>query len=187
MRKYPAPVLLLFVLLIPLCLHAGDATPQTRQEIIQIEGMEETVTTTYTQGTKGYAMWIDTDYLVLQPEDEGSDIDVYVSPHVIPGFVCELLITRWSAWGYSFEQAIEDTRQNLMENYGNANTLENVDLFNGLRAGGFYSIDRKYTLITYLAEAEAEVFYYFTIRCPHEAAEGFASRVIWMLRSFEHH
>ena len=184
MRKGFALFVALVTLVTPLAIHAGDSMPQTRQEVIQLEGMDETITTTYVESLKGYSLWIDTDCLVLQPEDEGGGMDVYASPYSSAEFNCELVIYQSGLYDYSFGQAIEDTRQVLMENYGNADLLENVDLFTGLNASGFYSIAGDNTIIYYLVETETEVFH-LVITCPHEAVEGFASRVIWMLKSFE--
>lgn len=186
MRKWVASVLMLFILFISQTIHAGDAMPQTRQEIIQLEGMDEVVATTYIESAKGYSIWIDMDYLVPQPEDEGAAMDVYGSPQSDPQFKCELVIYQSGIYDYSFEQAVEDTRQMLMENYGNADMLENVDIFTNLHASGFYSIASGNTILYYLVETETEVFH-IVITCPHEAVEGFASRVIWMLKSFEIH
>ena len=184
MRNRFALILVLSILLIPQAIDAGDTVPQTRQEVIQLEGMDETITTTYVESEKGYSMWIDTDCLVLQPEIEGLGMDVYASPYSNAEFRCELVIYQGGLYDYSFEQAIEDTRQTLLENYANADALENVGIFANLNASGFYAITDDSTILYYLVETETEVFH-LVITCPHEAVEGFASRVIWMLRSFE--
>ena len=184
MRKNAILLLMLIVLLIPQIMHAGDVVPQTRQEVIQLEGMDETITTTYVISDKGYSMWIDTEYLVQQPEYEGGGIDLYASPYAGVDFRCELVIYQSGLYEYSFDQAMEDTRQILVENYGNADSFENVDIFTITPAGGFYTIADDSTIIYYLVGTDTEVFH-LVITCPHEAVEGFASCVIWMLKSFE--
>lgn len=186
MRKSVVLVVALVALLVPQAIHAQEDMPRTRQEVIQLEGMEETITTTYVESPKGYSLWIDTAYLVPQPEDEGVGMDVYASPNSTPEFTCELLVYQSGLYDYSFEQAIEDTRQVLMDNYGNADELENVELFANLRGSGLCATADDNTVIYYLAGTETEVFH-LVIHCPNEALEGFASRVIWMLKSFEAH
>jgi len=129
-------MLALFILLIPQAIHAGDVAAQTRQEVIRLEGMDETITTTYVESEKGYSMWIDTDYLVLQPEIEGLGMDVYASPYSSAPFRCELVIYQSGLYDYSFDQAIEDTRQMLVENYGNADALEDVSAGDKMKESG---------------------------------------------------
>ncbi len=163
---------------------AGGAAPQTRQETIRIEGMDETITTTYIQSAKGYSLWIDTDVLVLQPEEEGLGMDVYAPPDIVPEVPREMVIYQGGLYDHSFEQATQDTRQVLLDNYGNAETIENADLFDGLNAAGLSATDGDNTILEYLVESDDEVFH-IVITCPNEAVEGFGARVLWMLKSFE--
>ncbi|MCL2867226.1 MAG: hypothetical protein FWF47_05645 [Clostridia bacterium] len=183
-KKVLSMTLVLIVLLIPILACSDSAIPQTRQERILIEGMEETITTTLVKSGKGYSMWIDTEYLVLQPEIEGLGMDIYVSPYNNTGFHCELAVYESGLYDYSLEQAVEDTRQVLQENYGNEDIIENVNFFEGLRAAGLSATDGDNVILYFLMESDS-VLFHTVITCPREAEEGFASRVLWMLRSFE--
>ena len=184
MRKTLPMILLIIVLLVPMIAYSEDAIPQTREEHISIEGMEEAITTTFVESGKGYSLWIDTECLILQPEIEGLGIDIYVSPYNNADFHCELAIYESGLYDYSLEQAIEDTRQVLLDNYGNAGIIENVDFFGGLRASGLNAVAGDNLTMYFLVESES-LLYHAVITCPREAEEGFASRVLWMLRSFE--
>ncbi len=93
-------------------------------------------------------------------------------------------LTRFDFGG--LEQAVSDARQVLLDNYGNADRIENADLFGGLNAAGLYAADGDQIILEYLVEAGETVFH-ISITCPAEAEEGFASRVLWMLRSFALH
>ena len=189
LRKTLLPILLVIVLLIPTIAYTEGAFPQTREERILLEGMEETVTTTYVESTKGYSLWIDTEYLIPQPEVEGLGMDIYVSPYNNADFHCELAIYESGLYDYSLEQAIKDTRQMLLDNYGNADIIENVDFFDDLRAAGLSAVGLSATaennMIQYYLFESGNWLYHAVITCPQEAEEGFASRVLWMLRSFE--
>jgi hypothetical protein len=75
----------------------------------------------------------------------------------------------------------------LMENYGNADYLDGIDgeiLGDHHNASGFYAMSAEHTILYYLIDTGDYVFSY-VITCPNEAMEGFASRVIWMLKSVE--
>jgi hypothetical protein len=96
MKKILAVFLSLIVAVIPLIVIAEDFTPDTRQEVIRLEGTDETIITTHIRSDLGYSMWIDTNYLAPQSREEGSDLDLYVSPYATEGFRCELAIRKTS-------------------------------------------------------------------------------------------
>lgn len=182
MRKLMLSMLVLLMFLAPM-VHAQEAVLQTREEIIQLEGMDETVTTTYIESSRGYSIWIDTNILALQPEDEGNNIDVYLRPGM-DDMRYEVCIYYNSQLGYTFEQAIRDVQQSMSENFGFAEEFDAEGTFTNLSAVGIYAMDGDTTILQYVVDA-GEGEYYVVIKFPQEAAEGFASRVIWMLRSFE--
>ena len=184
MRKTLPRILLIIVLLAPMIACSEGAYPRTREERVSLEGMEETITTTYVESTKGYSLWIDTEYLIPQPEVEGLGMDIYVSPCNNADFHCELVVYESGLYDYSLEQAIKDTRQMLLDNYGNAGMIENADSFGSLRGAGLSAADGDHMILYFLLESES-LLYHAVVTCPQEAAEGFVSRVLWMLRSFE--
>lgn len=181
--KRPMLSLLVLLLLLTPMVYAQEIAPQTRQEVIQLEGMDETVTTTYIESPRGYSMWIDTDILSLQPESEGNNMDVFLRPD-IDDMSYEVSICYNSQLDYTFEQAIRDVLRTMTENYGFAEEFEADGTFTNLPAVGIYAMEGDTTILQYIVDA-SDGEYYVVVKFPNEAAEGFASRVIWMLRSFE--
>lgn len=177
----------LWIFMIALCFisttQADDVTLPTRQDIIYLEGVEETVTTTYLKSSRGYSIWIDANYLVLQPEDEGNNMDVFLRPGM-NDIRYQVSICYNNQLGYTFEQAVHDVQQSMTENYGFAEAFDMEGTFTNLPAVGIYANDDDTTILQYVVDA-GEGEFYIVIMFPQEAAEGFGSRVIQMLKSFK--
>lgn len=183
MRKQMALLIVILICISNLIAFAEETVLQTRQEVIYLEGVEETVTTTYVESARGYSMWIDTEMLALQPEGEGNDMDVFMRPDT-DDMRYQLVVYYSSQLGYTFEQAAQDVLQTMTDNYGSAEAFEIEDTFENVLAYGFYALDEDITILQYVVDAGAGV-YYIAIMFPQEASEGFGSRVIQMLNSFE--
>lgn len=145
--------------------------------------MEETITTTYFESTRDYSIWIDTELLTLQPEDEGIGMDIFVKPNVDDRRyeVC----VYFGGWlDYTFEQAVDAVQENMILNYGFAEAFDVEGTFTDLSACGLYATVDDITILEYIVDM-GNGAYYIHIQFPNEAAEGFGSRVIQMLASFE--
>lgn len=156
---------------------------QTRTESIFLEGVEETITTTRIETYRGYSWWIDTDYLTLIPEVEGLGMDLFRRPDTEDNRY-EVAIYYGGWLGYTFEEDAEITLQNMLDNYANAEEFDIDRTFADLPARGFCATEGDMTFLHYVVDV-GEGAYHIGISFPQEAAEGFGSRVIQMLRSFE--
>ena len=174
-------VVLAMVLFIPLS-QAAEEMPETRQEVITLEGVDETITTTYFESSRGYSMWIDTSFLSLQPEGEGNDVDVFLRPDLNRGYEVDINYAGWL--GYTFEEAVESARQVLIDNYGVADAFDIEGTFIDLPACGFHAADGDASILQFIVD-QGEGAYFIRVLFPQEAAEGFGSRVMQMLNSFE--
>ncbi len=157
--------------------------PVTREEIIQLEGADETIITTRFESTRGYAMWLDMQYLELLPESEGNDIDEF-RYMAADDDRYSVSINYSGQWEYTFAMACDDVKQVLIDNHGSAEEIDAEGVFTGFDARGFAAKNGDITILEYVVDAGEGSFYIY-ITFPHEAAEGFGSRMIWMLRSFE--
>jgi hypothetical protein len=193
----------LFLVILAICLLTvnvamGEATvaPQTREEVIALEGVEETVTTTYIESQRGYSIWIDTNVLAQVPEIEGAGMDDYAPPQSIEvtgdpnGTTGNLLsIYATSMNDYSFEQAVEDTRKMLMDSHGNVEDSPALGIFSevnlpaNLDAFGLMSTKEDSTIIYYLVPSGDQLFS-LSLEYVNEDAEAFVPRVMEMLKSF---
>ncbi len=160
-----------------------ELPPQTRQEVIMLEGMEETITTTYTESLKGYAFWMDTNYLQKLPETEGAGMDDYASPTSTEDFRCEMSVYSMGLFDYSFEDAVDDTEQVLLDSYGNAEVFDATETFTNLNAVMVQATSEGRIITQYVVDAGNDAFT-IALTYPMEAEEGFAQRVRWMLKSF---
>lgn len=163
--------------------YAESPIPVTREESIYLEGVEETITTTRFESQRGYSLWIDTDYLTLQPEGEGNDIDEFLRPDTEDRRYL-VAINYDGVLGYTFEEAAESALQVLTDNHAGAEEFDIEGTFTGLTARGFCATDGDMTFLKYVVDAGEGAFYIY-ITFPREAAEGFGSRAIQMLKSFE--
>ncbi|MCL1963809.1 MAG: hypothetical protein FWF69_01960 [Firmicutes bacterium] len=183
MKKMLLMAMALMLLIMPMAC-ADETAPQTREEIILIEGMEETITTTYYHSDRGYSIWLDTGILEVQPEVEGIGFDILRLPGAdgLAGYEVDILYAPFGL-GRSFEDAAKDLRQSLLERYGNAEQFETDEIFTDLHAYGFFTEEENHYIVSYAVD-QGEGAFYITICYPADAAEWFGVRVARMLGSF---
>lgn len=183
MKKKVLPLLAAVLLIVGLLACAEAPTPVTRQERILLEGNEEMITTTRFESYRGYALWIDMDYLTLIPEVEGLGMDLFRRPDM-EDYRYEVAIY-YSGWlGYTFEEDAETTLQIMRDNYANAEAFDIEGTFGDLPASGFCATEGDMVYLHYLVDV-GEGAYNIAVSFPQEAGEGFGARVIQMLGSFE--
>lgn len=181
-------ILLLTLALLMMAMPLASAQ-ETRTEIIMLEGMEEEIETTYFESPRGYSFWYDPQSIIPQvwgdEDGEGNDIDTFVPANPDAASPIRLDIYFGGGLSYTLDQAARDTMDMLIENYGQAEAWDVSGMFeDGLLARGFYAPQGDGVMTDYfLVEANGGAFH-IVLTYPLEAAEGYASRIRWMLRSF---
>lgn len=174
-------LIMLAMLLLSMPAVLAEQAPETRQETIRLEGMEERITTTRFVSPRGYAFWYDPEIIVPREADEGNDIDDFVRPDAVDDMY-QLSVHYGEALGYSFEQAATDVEQTMKESYSESGVIEKAPF--SFECQGFYGRSGDQTSLYYVVKAGDGAFY-IHVRYPSEAAEGFGDRIGQMLESFE--
>lgn len=113
----------------------------------------------------------------------GADIFVPVNPDALSPI--SLTITFDNSDEFStLEGAIQKTLVMMTENYVNVDEGDTGDLFADFDAHVIWAQDGDLSICRYLVSGNYGVFQFILIY-PLEAAEGYGSRILWMLKSFE--
>lgn len=159
------------------------AEPMIREETIQLEGMDETITTTYFESPLGYSLWLDLAFLTPMPKTEDSAVDEFGRINLDdPRY--GMSVSYADAPEYSFSSACESAKQAMIERYGSVKERDTEGLFTGQASSGFYAMDGGMHTVQYVVDGGNGAFY-IQVTYPPEAAEGFGSRVTQMLKSFD--
>ncbi len=177
-------ILAMMLALSPMLGALSETAPQTKEGIIYLEGMPETVTLTLFESERGYSLWYDASMFAFAPADEGNDIDAFkpVSPDAVDGV--SLSINYSAQLDYTLEDAGRDVQKSLQENGYTVTTVDTNELFPAYQSFGFHSVKGNTITETYVVAAE-EGQYYITAAYPLEAAEGFGGRLRYIVSTFE--
>lgn len=163
---------------------AAESAPVTKESVITLEGMQETLTLTLYEGPRGYRLWYDANMFALATPDEGSDIDAFVpqNPDAVSGV--GLYINYSARLDYTLQMAREDVRKSLEENGYTVTEADAKLLFPNNEAYGFHAVKDMSAVDKYVVAAQTGEFY-ITLEYPLEAAEGFGARLLSMAATFE--
>lgn len=164
---------------------AAAEQSETRMETIMLEGVAEEIETTRFESNRGYSIWLDTSRFELLPEDEGGGVDQYVPIDGGYGSPVMLTIHGWNPIDYTIDDAQRDTMSMLTDNGFQAEEMELAkDFLEAYEIRGISGIMDDQFMLYYLIGTQSGI-YYASIECPMEAAEGFATRLIYAVASFE--
>lgn len=163
---------------------AAETLPETREDVIALEGMDEAVTLTRFDSERGYRLWVDAAMFAFVPAGEGNDIDAFcpANPEAVPGV--SLSIHYSAQLGYAFGDAERDVRQNLLDNGFEVTDADAAALFPKYPAAGFHGVKGDAILEEYVI-ASGEGAFYLTLAYPLITAEGFGTRMRYMAATFE--
>lgn len=162
----------------------APAVPQTKESIIYLEGMPETVTLTLFESEQGYRLWYDANTFIYAPagEEEYEDVFRPANPNAVEGVY--LSVRYEYKEDYTLEDAGRDMEKSLQDSGYQVAPVDTSEMFPACRSFGFHSVNADSAKDTYIIEAE-EGQYYITAAYPLIAEEGFGGRLRQTVATFE--